>query len=562
MKRGWAFALGAVMTVGWAACTCGPADLGSKTFACRQTADCVDGYVCSVGVCVPQGSAPPDGGPGPDAGPDGGPGDSGTPDAGPPDSGQPDAGVSDAGVDGGFDAGIPDGTLVVTVSTPAGVAPDITVRSDAGYAQTVSGTTSLSVPPGTYTVLANPVSIVGAVSEKVYDSTVSGSPAIVTSNGVADAGVTYAQRFGTGWMWIPIDTGAFQLAVLGSGQLDGGYFNKATHEWRASLTGAEGIAFDARGVAWTTFDQSAVLALPPTTVDAGMLFESVSLRDVRVAPSYLKQTPTSDGGPQLSVLNAPAGIAFDWNGNLYVANRGNAPTPYAVWANAAIHRYDAAQLDAGGAILPSLTILPSTVSTGTSSVVSFEDGYGIAFDSAGNLWIASFSNSAVTRYANPSGLTGVQRPAPAAVLLGYHDAGFAGGTTAILGPNGLAFDSAGSLWVANWSNNTAARYDSPGAISGVQAPVPSLLMAGLPTQRDAGTTSFAGLFFDDSDALWAVMTGGAEGIAARYANPHGLTGFQRPAWQNIVITPSLVGINGGNFGLDPSPQQLPVYRGF
>jgi streptogramin lyase len=69
---------------------------------------------------------------------------------------------------------------------------------------------------------------------------------------------------------------------------------------------------------------------------------------------------------------------------------------------------------------------------------------GLAFDSAGNLYVANETGNAIRKFS------------PAGVDLGN----FA--TTGLNGPEGLAFDSAGNLYVANAGSNTVRRFSPAG----------------------------------------------------------------------------------------------------
>ena len=84
---------------------------------------------------------------------------------------------------------ISDGTLAVTVAgLPAGSNAAVTIAGPASYNQTITSTSSTSVPPGTYTIAANSVT----VGTGTYTAVVSGSPATVTSNSTATSTVTYS----------------------------------------------------------------------------------------------------------------------------------------------------------------------------------------------------------------------------------------------------------------------------------------------------------------------------------------------------------------------------------
>lgn len=85
--------------------------------------------------------------------------------------------------------------------------------------------------------------------------------------------------------------------------------------------------------------------------------------------------------------------------------------------------------------------------------------YSVAFDAQGALWAASGDGyhylASVSRFEQPEGWSGRISPEASATLAGVRDA---------LPAGGLAFDADGALWLANYSS--LSRYDSPGDLSG------------------------------------------------------------------------------------------------
>jgi streptogramin lyase len=168
---------------------------------------------------------------------------------------------------------------------------------------------------------------------------------------------------------------------------------------------------------------------------------------------------TPDGTPStfIASVSDPTGLAFDAQGNLYVASYGSN----------AIYKYDST-----GALL-------GTVASGFTA-----QPYGITLDAQGNVYVAGFGQSVHgTRIfkATPSGAistfanAGIEEPydvafAPnGALWASYYDglklvrvdpdggvATYPGGWTADDADNGLAFDSKGSLYfVTNGGRTTS-----------------------------------------------------------------------------------------------------------
>ncbi len=81
------------------------------------------------------------------------------------------------------------GSLTVSVSgLPVGASATVTVAGPNAFSQSLATTTTLQVPPGSYTVAAAQV----AAGTIRYNATVTGSPVTVTSSATSTAAVTYA----------------------------------------------------------------------------------------------------------------------------------------------------------------------------------------------------------------------------------------------------------------------------------------------------------------------------------------------------------------------------------
>ncbi len=139
------------------------------------------------------------------------------------------------------------------------------------------------------------------------------------------------------------------------------------------------------------------------------------------------------------------------------------------------------QLNGDGNLTPATTI--TTPSAQLFSLV------GIAFDAAGNLWVASPDESLLLGFA-PAALAASGSTAAAVVIV--PNAG------SLSGPTGLAFDPGHRLWVANHENGTLVRFD-PAQLAAGGAPAPAVVLSGLgqPTA----------LAFDAAGSLWVSDNG-------------------------------------------------------
>ncbi len=261
-----------------------------------------------------------------------------------------------------------------------------------------------------------------------------------------------------------------------------------------------------------------------------------------------------DGGPAvLAQLNAPAGLATDRSGVLYISDSGNRRLRRIVagvintvaemkWSDGVA----AVAVDPAG--LPVISDLPGLVRTpdnrggwktiaGMSNSGSSADGRpplettlaptAIAFDSAGGLYVAE--------------LRRVRRILPNVVftIAGDGTFGFRGddgpATLAHLyGPTGLALDFAGNLYISDKLNHRIRRVDSAGQItsvagtgspgSGANAPA---LKTALNSPEGLASDAFGNLLIADAGNCRVVRltpAGNIEAVAGKCASGNGADG--------------------------------------
>jgi uncharacterized protein (TIGR03437 family) len=142
---------------------------------------------------------------------------------------------------------------------------------------------------------------------------------------------------------------------------------------------------------------------------------------------------SGDGGPATSAsLHNPRGLAVDAAGNLYIADVGN----------------DRIRKVSGGII----TTVAGNGSGGfTGDGPATQEGlnpYSIAFDAAGNLYIADSDNNRIRRVSGGTMTT----------VAGKGGSGFSGDGgpatgASLASPDGIALDAAGNLYIADSGNN-------------------------------------------------------------------------------------------------------------
>lgn len=158
-----------------------------------------------------------------------------------------------------------------------------------------------------------------------------------------------------------------------------------------------------------------------------------------------------DGGPATNaVMNFPGGLAFDADGNLYISDSFNARVR---------------RVDTGGTIT---TVAGNGDRTfdgdgGQATAAGLSSPYGLAFDSAGNLYIADTLSNAIRRV----GTNGIINTIAGIVASGFAGDGGPAEDSAFNTPLGLAVDGSDNLYIADARNHRIRKIDTAGMISSI-----------------------------------------------------------------------------------------------
>jgi hypothetical protein len=230
-------------------------------------------------------------------------------------------------------------------------------------------------------------------------------------------------------------------------------------------------------------------------------------------------------------MQGPRQIVIDVLGNAWIAD----PTANAVLT------YTAAQL---GAQMGTQTVAPVLV----ISSDQFTNPSGIAFDSAGDLWVA---NSGTAAAAGTTIVEIKKAKIPAIPEMGtstpkvVSDASLSNVSGTVQAPWTLAIDSADNLW---WTNSSTSTIDSlPGVSNFVATVVPSTPVGSTQINSAATIDQPHGICIDDVGNIAVVSSNGAFGIAIFGANQLG-QGTPSPATFIVGTATTLDTPQGCTFG--------------
>lgn len=228
-----------------------------------------------------------------------------------------------------------------------------------------------------------------------------------------------------------------QSAALVLGQPD--MASKGYYVCQYCLAAPHGVALDSLGNLWVADAASnrVVRFSPP-------LSNGINASLVVGHPNFtVSGASTSQNG-----LRAPIAVVFDSSGDLWVSDAGNNRVlefkpPFSSGMSAS--------LVLGQSNFTGLA--HSTTGTGLWAPT------GMTFDPTGNLWVADYANSRVLRFAPPfsNGMV-------ASVVIGQRDytsRSFVATQDGLNGPTGVAFDTAGNMWVADSFNNRTLEFMAP-----------------------------------------------------------------------------------------------------
>lgn len=142
-------------------------------------------------------------------------------------------------------------------------------------------------------------------------------------------------------------------------------------------------------------------------------------------------TPTYTISDTSTPIGAPGGLVLDSHGNIWIANE----------APAAVLEFSNPVGSAPG------VYNETPIETITGGATTLSDAFDVYLDSQSNIWVSNYTGNSITEFGASSG-AGTLNEAPILTI--------AGGSTGLSGPEGVAVDNGGNVYVVNKNSGNPA----------------------------------------------------------------------------------------------------------
>ena len=207
----------------------------------------------------------------------------------------------------------------------------------------------------------------------------------------------------------------------------------------------------------------------------------------------------ANGAAQTASFNGPAGLAFDATGNLFVSE---------------VFNNDIREITPAGVVTTFAGNGNAGITNGPGNQASFSSPYQVAFDKAGNLYVADGGNDLIRKIT------------PGGVVSSYAGSGSLGSNNGSLAtatfnnPVGIAIDPFGIMYVADQGNSTVRKIDLSGQVTtfavfnGGAAPSNNNAMLNYLT-----TDILGNLYYVNSNTVGSITPGGITSTIAGNGTP-------------------------------------------
>ncbi len=235
----------------------------------------------------------------------------------------------------------------------------------------------------------------------------------------------------------------------------------------------------------------------------------------QISANGIITSPAGTGFPTVDALNLPYGVTVDPSGNIYVADLGNnrvrrisaagvlsvsaagLRSPRNVVSDAAGniyiseftgHRISRLNLDGSITVIAGTGTAGSLGDGGSALVARLNSPAGLAFDRAGNLYVADSGNHRIRRIS------------AGGIITTFLGTGIAGtGAAELNTPSGVAIDAFGTLYVADSGNQRIRKLTSAGVISTINV-----------AARDVAVDSMGNVFAAAGTQVIKILSSGAQ----------------------------------------------------
>jgi sugar lactone lactonase YvrE len=231
----------------------------------------------------------------------------------------------------------------------------------------------------------------------------------------------------------------------------------------------------------------------------------------------------TDGPGTTALFDAPWGVATDSSDNVYVADYNN---------------------DTIRKITPA-GVVSTLIDTATGFAAVFAGPNDVAVDSAGNVYVAAYSNSTIGKIT-PGGVV--------STLAGTGTAGYTNGTGTLAQfnePWGIATDSAGNVYVTDAGNNAIRKIDTSGMVSTFAGSATGLSGSADGTGISASFNFPVYLAIDSAGNVYVTDNGNntirkitPAGVVTTLAGTVGQAGFTPGALPGVLSSPEGIAIFG------------------